>query len=174
MFSSSTRPSASSSWAISRLASLASSGVSCSAVTLPPVRRLFRLAAMKALMAGYSWMHTTLTISAMTSSTLTRITGSFPAGRGDAVFFSFISMLLLLLFCPGTKSKMKKTVAFFVPMLYCIQHSVVFQSLDFLKTLCSRHKMKKCWNCGMNDKKDGKQEDAPWRKRSGGRTSGPG
>ncbi|EDN01290.1 hypothetical protein BACCAP_00858 [Pseudoflavonifractor capillosus ATCC 29799] len=55
-------------------------------------------------------------------------------------------MLLLLLFCPGTKSKMKKTVAFFMPMMYCIQHSVAFQSLDFLKMLCPRHKLKKCWN----------------------------
>lgn len=53
LFSSRTMPSAASSWAIARAASFACSGVSCSAVAEPwaPGRRLFRLAAMKVLMA---------------------------------------------------------------------------------------------------------------------------
>ncbi len=78
---------------MARDAFLVCSRVSCSAVTEPlaPGRWLFRFAAMKVLMAANIWMHTTLTISAITSRMLTITTGSFPPPAAD---FSFAIQIL--------------------------------------------------------------------------------
>ena len=57
--------------------------------------------------------------------------------------------------------------------MYCIQHSVVFQSLDFLKTPCSRHKREKCWNYGMDREKGREQEERHGERGAEGEPADP-